>query len=102
MLAQAQRGQLRVTPADELAALDADRATAEARGDVERVEALDRQLDELFATTRERVAADEHERRSQAAATMRFSSGVRRPVQKRPSPAQQMDAVLLRATNRTR
>lgn len=84
--------QLRAEPADELAALDTARARAEASGDVERVAAIDEQLDGLFASAREQEA----ERTRESAANMRFSSGTRRPLPRpKPSANQQMDELLL-------
>lgn len=92
------RGRLRASPADELHALEAARARAEDRGDVEQLEAVDRELDRLFEDARQQ-AAEEHRA---AAASARFSSGVRRPIRRELPPAQQMDQTLLRVTGRLR
>jgi hypothetical protein len=95
----AHRGrQLRTSPADELVALDAARVAADSRGDSERVAAIDRQLDQLFEQARQ-LAAEEHRASS---ASARFSSGVRRPIVRRPSVAEQANRWLAEATGRAR
>ena len=84
-------------PGDELRELEVARARAESRGDVARVAAVDRQLDELFGAIRESIDAE----KSENAARARFSSGVRRPVPPpKPSPAAQMNRLLLERSGR--
>jgi hypothetical protein len=97
LLAQRDRGRpLSVTPADELHDLGEQRAQAEAAGDVERVEALDSEIEQA----RERVDAERREQAAQESARIRHSSGVRRPVVKPPSTANVMNSLILLSSGR--
>ena len=99
LLSQARgRRQLRASPADELAALDAHRVAADTRGDSARVEAIDARLDELFQEARGAATAE----RREASAAMRFASGTRTPLKKKLAGPQAMDRTLLRITGRIR
>ena len=83
-----------------LSDLDRERASADAAGDVARVEAIDAELDQRVADWRSRVS---DEQRTEAQKTRElFSSGVRRPVAPRLSPSQRMNQAILRATGRSR
>lgn len=85
-------------PADELHDAEVALQRAQDVGDEDAITAADRRIGELFEQAREQ-RREEHR---DAAATMRFSSGVRRPVRKRLPPAQQMDRLILQRTGRLR
>lgn len=92
----------RDTPAGEYAALTAQRTRADATGDSAGVEAIDARIDELFATVRQSIDDEKRQEAAETSATMRFSSGVRRPIRKQPSPSARMDQMLLQLTGRSR
>lgn len=83
-------------PAAELHAAEAALHGAESRGDQQAVDEGNQAIDDLFTAAREQA----REEASQAARAARFSSGVRRPVVRRPSPSAQMNAAILRASGR--
>ena len=85
-------------PADELRDARSALRRAEEVGDRDAIDAANGRIDELFEAARERRREEQRE----SAAAARFSSGVRKPLVKRPSPNQQMDAAILRATGRLR
>jgi len=82
-------------PGDELRALEAERDRAEARGDLELVADVDHRLDELVAAARARVRDAEREERRRAVELS--APGVRKPVPRRQTPAEQMAAMIARA-----
>lgn len=91
---------MRAEPAGELRAAEAALDAAEARGDQQAIDEANAELDRLFGEARARTEDARREQASQASATARFSSGVRRPLKRELSASQRMDAVLLERSGR--
>jgi hypothetical protein len=85
---------LPTTSASALPGLQAELAEAKAAGDAERVADVAGRMEELVDEVRQ-AKLDESRATREA-----FSSGVRTPIRRRPSPNEQMDELFLRATGR--
>lgn len=98
LVAQFRGRQLRVGPAGELRSAEAALDAAESRGDQQAIDEANAELDRLFSEARGRT----EDAKRESSAAMRFSSGPRKPIVKRPTPNAQMDAAILRASGRSR